>query len=671
MKKIFIISCLILGLFGLWQVKLIVFAETSGSSPESGTSSRIKTAYDWLVAKGTNYGSTDAPDWDSATTYPWGTWWNRIMESAAWEPEGSATETDVLSDKTFYSGSNNRTVKTGTMSTQTLSDANETVNAGYYNATTLSAVDTDLAGGNIKSGITIFGFAGDSNVIDTSSGDAIAGDIFNGKIAFSDGSSLTGTLNLACNTATFDGTGNLVADAYDGTGTGLNRWCITDSGDAAAGNILSGKIAWVDGASITGTIPTQTLSANSETVSAGYYNATTLSAVDIDLAAANILSGKTIFGIAGSVSAGYPYGDDVQNTVLTTALGAGTYNVTNLSNSVIKQGTTWGVNLGSTGTLTPDGGTAAVADLFNGKTAHLTADWTLDTGTLNLACNTATFDGAGNLVADAYDGAGNGTNRWCITDSGDAVADDILSGKIAWVDGAAVTGTIDTQTLSAANETVSAGYYNATTLSVVDSDLASANIVSGKTIFGFAGTVPAAIDYSQQSLVEWDDYKTGDETGEESTWTNTAGTATTGVWKDGRTGLYWSASQGSKTNIFPDTDHTTCDYFNQTLYPTRGAYPGDDADCGVAINACGTLDLAAGGTSSTDWYLPSQKELQQAYTDGIYNQTNTTFVSTSIFWSSTEKSNGATYAWIVRLYYGYTDGSAKTSSNDVRCVRRD
>jgi hypothetical protein len=32
---------------------------------------------------------------------------------------------------------------------------------------------------------------------------------------------------------------------------------------------------------------------------------------------------------------------------------------------------------GQVGTLTPDGGTAAAADLFNGKTAHLTNDWTL------------------------------------------------------------------------------------------------------------------------------------------------------------------------------------------------------------------------------------------------------------------------------------------------------
>lgn len=124
---------------------------------------------------------------------------------------------------------------------------------------------------------------------------------------------------------------------------------------------------------------------------------------------------------------------------------AGTfYTLTEIYNKIppivantVKLGTTY---LGVAGTLIPSGGDAAVADLFNLKTANLIADWTLDTGTLNLACNTATFDATGNLVANAYDGAGTGFNRWCITDSGNAVDGNILSGKIAWVDGAAVTG---------------------------------------------------------------------------------------------------------------------------------------------------------------------------------------------------------------------------------------
>jgi len=44
--------------------------------------------------------------------------------------------------------------------TKTLDPASEIVAKGFFNATTLSAVDADLAVGNIKTGITIFGKAG-------------------------------------------------------------------------------------------------------------------------------------------------------------------------------------------------------------------------------------------------------------------------------------------------------------------------------------------------------------------------------------------------------------------------------------------------------------------------------------------------------------------------------
>ena len=72
---------------------------------------------------------------------------------------GSATTDDILSGKSADIDCDNF-AEAGTMPTQTLSPANDTVNAGYYNATTLAAVDADLAAGNIKSGVTIFGVAG-------------------------------------------------------------------------------------------------------------------------------------------------------------------------------------------------------------------------------------------------------------------------------------------------------------------------------------------------------------------------------------------------------------------------------------------------------------------------------------------------------------------------------
>jgi len=133
-------------------------------------------------------------------------------------------------------------------------------------------------------------------------GDATAGDVFTDK-TFSNATAtgLAGTLDLACNDPTsFDGTANLVANAYDGSGGGNNRWCMTDSGDAVEGDILSGKKAWVDGSVVTGTIATRTVSNTTVSQLAGYYDAFNLSTVDTDLASGNVVSDTVIFGVTGS-----------------------------------------------------------------------------------------------------------------------------------------------------------------------------------------------------------------------------------------------------------------------------------------------------------------------------------------------------------------------------------
>jgi hypothetical protein len=85
--------------------------------------------------------------------------------------------------------------KQGQIIKKTLSAANETVNAGIYDATTLSTVDADLASGNIKSGVTIFGKAGAATIKDVSDWtDAVEADVVSGKKFYkADGSQGTGT----------------------------------------------------------------------------------------------------------------------------------------------------------------------------------------------------------------------------------------------------------------------------------------------------------------------------------------------------------------------------------------------------------------------------------------------------------------------------------------------
>lgn len=195
---------------------------------------------------------------------------------------------------------------------QTLSAANDTVAEGYYQATTLHEVDADLAVGNIKTGVTVFGLTGTYDVEGTNP--ITAGVIQTGKIGFVNGSKITGngtkTLSAANDTVS---AGYYAATTLSAVDTDLAAGNIkkdvvvfgitgtydTSATPITAATVKTGLEGFVNGAKVTGS-GTQTLSTANDTVAAGYYEATTLSAVDTDLAAANIAVGKTIFGIAGT-----------------------------------------------------------------------------------------------------------------------------------------------------------------------------------------------------------------------------------------------------------------------------------------------------------------------------------------------------------------------------------
>jgi len=71
----------------------------------------------------------------------------------------------------------------------------ESVPEGYHAPTNLSTIDSDLATGNIKSGETIFGKAGSSDVRDSTDADAEVGDVESGKTFYAGGGAKkTGTL---------------------------------------------------------------------------------------------------------------------------------------------------------------------------------------------------------------------------------------------------------------------------------------------------------------------------------------------------------------------------------------------------------------------------------------------------------------------------------------------
>lgn len=159
---------------------------------------------------------------------------------------------------------------------RTLSPTTTVVAAGYYAATNLTQVDPDLTASNVRAGVSLFGVTGDSDVVNTSSGDATANDLLTGKTAWVAGSEVNGamadrravtitpsTVQQTIPQGYHNGSGYVEGDAdlvsaniragVDIFGvTGDPNVVDTSSGDAAAADIKTGKKAWVDGNEVTG-----------------------------------------------------------------------------------------------------------------------------------------------------------------------------------------------------------------------------------------------------------------------------------------------------------------------------------------------------------------------------------------------------------------------------------
>jgi hypothetical protein len=123
--------------------------------------------------------------------------------------------------------------------TQVLSPTQVTVAAGYYAATNLSVVDTNLTSGNIRAGTTIFGVSGNSNVVDTSSGDALESKLAMGAKAWVKGQLVTGRLS-----------GGTYVSPSTGTWSPLGRWCNRGDGtvvDTETGLIWDQLGTWTNG----------------------------------------------------------------------------------------------------------------------------------------------------------------------------------------------------------------------------------------------------------------------------------------------------------------------------------------------------------------------------------------------------------------------------------------
>jgi hypothetical protein len=179
--------------------------------------------------------------------------------------------------------------------------ANQEIPKGIYDTGGGVVVgDANLIGINIKPGVSIFGVAG---AIPSKGAATITPGTTNQVI--SAGQYLTGDQTVAGDADLISA--NIKAGANIFGVAGNSNVVDTSAGDATAAQMLSGKKAYVDGVLVTGTIPSKIAAtiipaATNQTIAAGQYlsGAQTI-AGSINLVPGNIKDGANIFGVVGTV----------------------------------------------------------------------------------------------------------------------------------------------------------------------------------------------------------------------------------------------------------------------------------------------------------------------------------------------------------------------------------
>ena len=561
---------------------------------------------------------------------------NTIMDKApeaVTDNRDGARPQDVLSGKKFWGLRTDGTwgPQSGilVLTFQNLSAETTVVAGGQYEETDLTEVDTDLKSANIKKGISIFGIPGDDNVVDTSAGSAVAGDLVDGKIAYVAGVQIVGTIP------------NIDSDQAS---TGQ---------DAVDSKVrLTAPEGYYDG---------------SDRVTASYAQIAALSSALVE---GNLRAGVDIFGVVGS--------NQVVDTSDATATAT---DILDTKTAYVGGNEVTGtIPVYSEGQASTDQALCgtSVARLTQEPLLCLTAPQGYYGGSVPVTATypqVATLGGitSGNVLAGAtlFGVAGDANN--VNTVSGTADAQHLLMGKKAFVKGAEVTGSMPNHSetaMASLGQTVEAskilltppeGYYNGTDAKVsatyaevveLDTNLASGNIHKGITIFGVTGNSNVVnTDSGDVSAADITTGKVAWSKGYEiigtNTWTPSCADGTLssaarwcdnedGTLTDMTTGLLWLKN----ANCFG-------------LKPwLQAASPFNDAQTAVGTLSNGSCELTDGSMSGM-WRLPTFEELVQA-TEGserINTQATTPFfqnLQSSSYWTSTIS---ATDNSTVRLVY--------------------
>jgi hypothetical protein len=274
--------------------------------------------------------------------------------------DSNATALDVLGAKTFYSTTGGRKtgsmVDNGTITVDIASKATQvTIAAGKHSGSGIVKIaaseQAKIISGNIKSGVTILGVGGNPNVVDTSSGTAVAGEILSSKKAWVDGLEVTGSMvdrgTVSTNITQKSEEIGIAAGKHSGTGiikiaaaeqakiieenikagviilgvTGnLSGGTDVSDADAVEADVVSGKTFYAASDIIKigtladqGTISTDIITKDAEiTIAAGRHSGSgriKISAIEqAKFLAENIKSGVTLLGVAGNLIPTVPPG---------------------------------------------------------------------------------------------------------------------------------------------------------------------------------------------------------------------------------------------------------------------------------------------------------------------------------------------------------------------------
>jgi len=595
---------------------------------------------------------------------------------------GTAVASNCLTGTTFSNGTAGGVA--GTMPnngavTLTPSTTDQTIALGYHNGLGKCLGDSDLVSGNIKSGMSIFGVAGSSTVVDTNGATATATNILTGQTCYANGSLVTGTVPAGSNV---------------NGGNGLKTFTIPDG-------LYSGS---------------KTATAN-----------------DTNLVAGNIVSGVAVFGVTGTQPPSQPL--KTGQTTPTFAYGTG-------SDAVVNNGDERSYTDNGNGTVTDNktglmwekkdqsGGIHDWTRKFTWSGASYNVTNSTDGTTYTSFLKVLNGDSTGCTGAGAPDsccsGAGTGTctplaghSDWRIPNKFELDTIANLQNASPSVDTAFNTSCAASCTVTSCSCTQPAGYWSSSTYATFPNNTWYVDFASGSSSFGnkslggyvravragsfgATGTQPPSQPLKTGQTVPTFDYGTGSDAvvnkGDARSYTdNGNGTVT-----DNKTGLMWEkkdqsggihdwtkmfnwsgASFGGGTYV---TDGTTYASFLKVLN-------GDSAGCtgaGAPDPCCsgagtGTCTAFAG---HSDWRIPNVNELQ---TLGSYQNTNpavdtafntscaasctvtscscTQFAGPEGYWSSSTIATIPNAAWYVQFAYSASGGNAKNGNFYVRAVR--